>query len=153
MNNLFPKVLNNNYVGYPIAKWFFVLITLLTLIRSFIHMLSPDGGAESIATIPLHSFTQNGAATVVLLMALWGLAQLLMGFVYLIVLWRYQELIPLMYVFISIEYGMRILLMHLKPIHTLGTAPGYIGDYIMFPLAIILLYFSLKNPLPKKSTV
>lgn len=146
MNNLFPKALNNHYTGHPIAKWFLMAITLLTIVRSLIHMFAPDGGAESIATIPLSSFTANCAATVVLLMALWGLAQLLMSFMYVVVLWRYQELIPLMYVIVILEYAMRIFLMHIKPIHTLGTAPGYVGDYIMLPLAIVLLFFSLRHP-------
>lgn len=108
-------------------------------------MFSSDGGAQSIATIPLDSFTANSADAVILIFALWGLSQLLIGIVYGIVLWRYQALIPLMYLLMIFEYGMRIVLGEIKPIETTGTAPGAIGDYIIIPLAIIMLVLSLRN--------
>ena len=76
---MFPRQLNNDYRGSLIAKWFFVLVTVGTVVRSLIHMFAPDGGAQSIVTIPLDSFTQNGAATVILIFALWGLSQLLLA--------------------------------------------------------------------------
>lgn len=153
LKRLFPPQANNHYQGPAIALWFFVLITLFTLVRSCLHIFLPDGGAQSIATIPLNSFTPNGAASVILLMSLWGLSQLLMGLFYLVVLWRYRTLIPLMYLLIILEYVGRMLLMHFKPIHITGTAPGHIGDFIMVPLAFLLLILSLwsteKSPLDK----
>jgi hypothetical protein len=68
LERLFPRSLNSNYQGYAIAKWILYLITLMTIIRSLLHMLLPDGGAQSIATIPLNTFTANGAATVILIL-------------------------------------------------------------------------------------
>jgi len=108
-------------------------------------MFSSDGGAQSIATIPLDSFTANGADAVILIFALWGLSQLLIGIVYGIVLWHYQALIPLMYLLMIFEYGMRIVLGAIKPIETIGTAPGSIFNVIMVPLAIFMLVLSLRN--------
>lgn len=148
---LFPLQADNNYTGSIIAKWVFVLITLMTLVRSGIHMFAADGGAESIATIPLNTFSANAAAAVILIMALWGLSQIIMGILYLIVLWRYQSLIPLMYVFIIVEYAMRIFLMHIKPVHVTGTAPGHVGNYVMVPLAIIMLILSLLSKYKQKN--
>jgi hypothetical protein len=142
---LFPQKKTNAYRGNPIAKWVFVLLTLVTIARSLVHMFSSDGGAQSIATIPLDSFTANGADTVILMFALWGLSQLLIGIIYGIVLWRYQALIPLMYLLMVFEYGMRIFLGAIKPIETTGTAPGAIGNYIIIPLAIIMLVLSLRK--------
>jgi hypothetical protein len=142
---LFPQKKTNAYRGNPIAKWVFVLLTLVTIARSLVHMFSSDGGAQSIATIPLDSFTANGADAVILMFALWGLSQLLIGIIYGIVLWRYQALIPLMYLLMVFEYGMRIFLGAIKPIETTGTAPGAIGNYVIVPLAIIMLVLSLRK--------
>ena len=53
LEKMFPKQLNNDYAGSLIARWVFVLLTAVTLVRSLIHIFSPDGGAQSIATIPI----------------------------------------------------------------------------------------------------
>ena len=142
---MFPKQLNNDYGGSLLAKWVFVLLTAVTLVRSLIHMFSPDGGAQSIATIPLDSFTSDGAAAVILIFSLWGLSQFLIGIIYIVVLWRYQALIPFMYLLIIIEYTMRIVLGVLKPIETVGTAPGAVGNFIIVPFAVIMLFLSLRD--------
>lgn len=142
---MFPKQLNNDYGGSLIAKWVFVLLTAVTLVRSLIHMFSPDGGAQSIATIPLDSFTSDGASAVILIFSLWGLSQFLIGIIYTVVLWRYQALIPFMYLLIIVEYTMRIVLGVLKPIETVGTAPGAVGNFIIVPFAVIMLFLSLRD--------
>ena len=142
---MFPKQLNNDYRGSLIAKWVFVLLTAVTLVRSLIHMFSPDGGAQSIATIPLDSFTSDGASAVILIFSLWGLSQFLIGIIYTVVLWRYQALIPFMYLLIIVEYTMRIVLGVLKPIVTVGTAPGAVGNFIIVPFAVIMLFLSLRD--------
>ncbi|MGI9532993.1 hypothetical protein [Lutimonas sp.] len=138
-----PKEINNNYRGRKIALYFFYLFTIITIVRSLIHMFAPDGGAQSIATIPLDTFSIEGASVVILIFSLWGLSQLIMGIFYAIVSWRYKSLIPLMYLFIFVEYVLRLVLGILKPIETIGTAPGAIINYIFPPLAIILFLLSI----------
>ena len=145
LKNLFPKTITNNYCGAPTAKWVFVAITVLTIGRSLAHILLPYGGAQSIATIPLDDFTANGAAAVIHIFALWGLSQLMFGLLYALVLWRYQALIPLMWLFILIEYSGRLLLTFAKPFEVVGTAPGAVGNYVFIPLALIMLVLSLRE--------
>jgi len=82
---------------------------------------------------------------VVLTFSLWGLSQFLIGIIYIVVLWRYQALIPFMYLLIIVVYFMRIVLGILKPIETTGTAPGAIGNFIIVPLAVIMLFLSLRE--------
>jgi hypothetical protein len=144
LEDLFPKTVTNNYRGASIAKWVFVALTVLTVGRSLAHMFLPDGGAQSIATIPLDDFTANGAAAIIHIFALWGLSQLMFGLLYVVVLWRYQALIPLMWLFILIEYSGRLLQTFAKPFETVGTAPGAIGNYIFIPLALFMLVLSLR---------
>ena len=143
LDRIFPRQLSNDYQGKSIAKWVFLIMTIVTIVRSLIHMFAPDGGAQSIATIPLDSYSQAGAAAVILIFSLWGLSQLLMGFVYLVVYWRYQAWIPFMYLLIIVEYSMRIVLGGMKPIAVTGTAPGGVGNLLIVPLAIVMLILSL----------
>jgi len=140
---LFPKQLSNDYQGILLAKWVFVALTVLTIGRSLAHIFLPDGGAQSIATIPLDEFTSNGVAAIIHIFALWGLSQLLFGLMYILVLWRYQALIPLMWLFILSEYSVRLLLTYAKPFEIVGTAPGGIGNFIFIPLAFLMLVLSL----------
>ena len=82
--------------------------------------------------------------------SLWGLSQLLMGFVYLFVYFKYRSLIPAMYVLMIVEYTMRIVIGQMKPIVTSGTAPGSIGNWVMVPVCIVFLALSLIKAKPKK---
>jgi len=149
--NLFPKAITNNYRGASIAKWIFLAMTLLTVGRSLAHIFLPDGGAQSIATIPLNDFTSNGAAVVIGMFAQWGLTQVLFALLYVLVLWRYQALIPLMWLFILLEYSGRLLLAFTKPFETVDTAPGAIGNIIFIPLALIMLLLSLQTKKTRKT--
>ena len=140
---LLPVVIDNQFRGIKLSQYAFLLITAATIVRSLIHVLAPDGGAQSIATIPLESYSPQAAATVILMFSLWGLSQLLMGFVYLGVYLKYKSLIPMMYLLLTVEYAMRIVIGQMKPIVTSGTAPGSIGNWIMVPVCVVLLALSL----------
>jgi len=140
---LLPDIIDNRYRGRKLSQYAFLILTAATIIRSLIHVFAPDGGAQSIATIPLGSYPADASAAVILMFSLWGLSQLLMGFVYLAVYVKYKSLIPAMYVLLIFEYAMRIVVGQMKPIVTAGTAPGSIGNWIMVPVCVILLILSL----------
>lgn len=141
--NLLPDVIDNQYHGMKIAKYAFWIIMAASIVRSLIHVLAADGGAQTIATIPLDSYPSAAAAAVILMFSYWGLSQLLMGFIYLGVALKYQSLIPTMYVLLIFEYAMRFIIGQAKPIVTTGTAPGSVGNWIMVPVCIVLLVLSL----------
>ena len=93
---LLPKKIDNSFLGNKVALWFFYLLTAVTLWRSQHHLFSPDGGAQSIATIPLDTYAQGASLTIIGIFALWGLSQLVIGVIYLFACIRYRALIPLM---------------------------------------------------------
>ena len=152
-DKLLPKTVDYQYRGMVIAKWLFVAMTILTVGRSLAHIFLPDGGAESIATIALASFSPNAASVIIGIFAYWGLSQLLFGLLYVLVLWRYQSLIPLVSVFIFIEWIGRLLLGFYKPIETVGTAPGAVGNMMLPFVALIMLVLSLREAAPSKAEV
>ena len=140
---IFPEKIDNHYHGKRIALWVFAVVTVVTIARSLVHIIAADGGAQSIATIPLDTFTAAGARTVVLMFAYWGISQLLMGLVYLLALLRYRSMIPLMYLLIAAEYALRLVAGRLKPIETAQTAPGAVGNYVLIPLALVMFWLAL----------
>ena len=101
LKSIFPKTIDNVLYGHKVSLWFFYLITIVSIIRSLIHMFKADGGAQSIATIPLDSFTVDGASVIVGIFAYWGLLQFMFGLLQLIIALRYKSLIPLMYLMFS----------------------------------------------------
>ena len=142
---LFPKTIDNRYRGMSIAKWLFAAMTILTVGRSLAHIFLPDGGAQSIATIALDAFSPAAASVIIGMFAYWGLSQLLFGLLFVLVICRYQSLIPLMWGFLFIEWTGRLLLGLYKPIETVGTAPGAVGNMLFPVVALIMLFLSLRT--------
>ncbi len=104
LDRIFPKQIDNHYRGHKFALWLFVPITFLTLSRSLTHIFRSDGGAQSLSRIPLDTFVNGGAETVVWAFAYIGLSQLLLGLLFVVVLLRYRSMIPLMYLVYLAEY-------------------------------------------------
>jgi hypothetical protein len=144
--SILPRSLEQGYRGHPVARWVLVGLTLITLVRSLIHMFKYDGGAQSIATIPLDTFTPGGSDAVVLIFALWGLSQLLLGLVYAVVLWRYPALIPFIYILFVAEYVGRGLLGLTNPLETVETAPGARANLFFPILGGIMFFLALPRP-------
>lgn len=147
LEKIFPKTINNDFTGQKIALFGFYILTAVTIWRSQHHLFSADGGAQSIATIPLDQLTEKGAAAVIGVFALWGLSQLIIGLIYLIVCLRYRSLVPLMYVLMFFEYLFRATYIPaFKPIPTIGIAPGAAGNLPFILLSLGMLVLSLMQP-------
>ena len=141
---LFPGRINNEFPGIRLALWLFYPFTLLTLWRSQHHLVAADGGAQSIATIPLDTYPEGAAGTVIGIFALWGLSQLIIGLIYLVAAIRYRSLIPMLYMLAAVEYLIRMTYIPAsKQIETAGTAPGAAGNIWFFLFACLMLILSL----------
>ena len=134
---ILPRQLDNECPGNPVALWLFCLVIAVTVGRSLAHILLPDGGAQSIATVPLDQFSWEGAAAVITTFALWGLSQLLLSVVMVLVAVRYRGLIPAMYLLILVEYLGRVAIGLGKPLPTLTTPPGATGNLFFIAVAMI----------------
>ncbi len=155
MNRILPDKASNNYSFNKAIIYFFWAISALTIVRSLIHLLAADGGANSIAGIIVFSGTPDPNQVLYFVFSLWGLSQLLMGIFYIIVAVRYKNLIPLMFLFLSFEYSMRIvlgkLLKPLPEVYFTGTVPGEIGNYFLLPLALTLFVWAVAKPHQRKT--
>jgi hypothetical protein len=108
-------------------------------IRSLIHILAPDSGAQSIASMDTHV---KGGANVVSLLAQWGGAQLLEAGVIWVALWRYRGLVPLMLGVVTAEQLLRVGIGSAKPLVTAHTPPGALSKGLL-PAAAVALAISL----------
>ena len=71
-----------------------------------------------------------------------------MGLMMLLTAVRYKSLVPLMWLIVLMEWIGRGLIGQFKPVETLATAPGQIGNLVVPIIALIMLVLSL---IPSKS--
>ena len=143
LERIFPKALDNQFPGHKIALYVFYALTALTLWRSQHHLFAPDGGAQSIASIPLDTYSTNAAGTIIGIFGLWGLSQLIIGFIYLLAVLRYRSLIPFLYLLFALEYAMRLWVGANKEIETAGTAPGALINMPFMIAGVVLFALSI----------
>jgi hypothetical protein len=144
MNTLFPEVADNVFKGNRIAYWVLWFYVFKSIFAGFVHMFASDGGAQSIGSVKLDSFTQGGADSVVTMFGLWGMEQFVIGLIVLVILWRYKSLIPLAWAIYAVEYSGRALSHEFTPgLVTEKTPPGVMVDTLLVPLAIVMLIFAI----------
>lgn len=136
---LVPAPADNRVRGAKLPAHVFTLLSLVSVARSCIHLLAPDGGAGSIAGMDL---SVAGASGIIFAFALWGGSQLIYAFVQLLVAFRYRSLIPFMYCLLILEVFSRLLVGLMKPVTFSHTPPGAIANYLMLILASAMLVFS-----------
>jgi hypothetical protein len=124
------------YDGPLLAIWVLGAYLLVIVARSLVHVVAPDGGAGSIATIDLDV---EGAGNIVAIFGQWGAIQLLLAAVLVTLLVRYRGLAPFIALALAVEPLLRMLAGTLKPVETLGTAPGAaLNDYMGLVMLIVL---------------
>ena len=144
MNSLLPEVADNNLRSHRIAYWVLWIYVLKSIFAGVVHMFAPDGGAQSIGSVKLDSFTQEGADSVVTMFGLWGMEQFVIGVIVLVISLRYKSLLPLAWAIYAIEYAGRALSHMFTPgLDTAHTPPGVMVDTLLVPLAFAMLLFAL----------
>lgn len=137
---LLPAKIDNTIRGWKLPCYIFALYTVISTVRSFIHLLAPDGGAGSIAGMDL---TAAGAEGIIFAFALWGSSQLLFAIIQLLVVVRYRSLVPFMWLMLILEVLLRQLVGAMKPVTFAHPPPGAIGNQLFLPLAALMLGLSL----------
>ena len=139
---LFPTRVDNTVQGMKLSVHIFTLVSIISTVRSLIHLFAPDGGAASIAGMDL---SVAGADGIIFAFALWGSSQLIYAVIQLTVAFRYRSLVPFMYLLLILETILRMLVGYMKPVTFLHTPPGTIGNYVLLPLAVLMLALSLRG--------
>ncbi len=151
MNRLLPSTLRPDfsillprdaaeYRGPMLALWFAVAFLVVITMRRLIHLLAPDGGAHSIATIDT---SVAGGSNIIAVFGQWGAIQLLLAALLWVLLVRCRGLAPLVLLVFLIEPFMRGIAGHLKPLETVGTAPGAELNWWVVPVMAVTLWVSI----------
>ena len=128
------------YDGPQLARWAAIAYLVVITGRSLVHLLSPDGGAHSIASIDL---SVAGGSNIVAIFGQWGAIQLLLAGLLWVLLLRWPGTTPLVLLVFCIEPVLRWLGGLLKPVTTLHTAPGVALNGFVLPVMAVLLFLSL----------
>ena len=147
---LLPAKLDNVIRGTKIPFYIFALYAIVSTVRSCIHLLSPDGGAGSIAGMDL---SVAGADGIIFAFALWGSSQLLFALIQLLTVIRYRSLIPFMWLMLMLEVLLREMVGKMKPVTFAHTPPGAIGNQLILPLAALMVVWSLLSAIRKNNKV
>jgi hypothetical protein len=129
--------------GHPGARWLLILFLTMITARSLIHIFLPDGGASTIATIDIKV---AGGQNIVGLFGQWGAIQLLLVGVLWTLLFSYPGFVPFIIATLLCEPFLRGLSGYLKPIETLGVAPGAALNWVSVPILLATLYLALWTP-------
>ncbi|HYI11229.1 MAG TPA: hypothetical protein VEK57_19390 [Thermoanaerobaculia bacterium] len=120
LNRIFPERIDNHYRGHKLALWFFVPVTLMKIGISMVHIFYADGGGQSISKMPLDAYPAGATQNVVALYARMGVDQLILGLLFVLVLFRYRAMIPLMYLVAVTHYIALKAIASAKPIAAAG---------------------------------
>ena len=148
MNKILPKEIKNIYQGHPIAFWGFIAFLALMTWRSIIHLAYQEYGLHQIANFNLISGDPDPMPVIYLFFSLWGLAQLIFCLFCWIVVFRYKELISLMYILFISEWAIRLIIYPLTDLglandelYSNGMTPG--ADFAAFVLIALIGLFLL----------
>ena len=151
MNQLFPTSFAPNiaellpkqplyFKGPMLASISTMLYLSLITVRSLLHLLLPDGGAQSIATIDISGVS---GVNIIAIFGQWGASQLLLAGLLWLLIVRYPGFLSLALLVLAIEPFARGLAGHLKPVVTVAIAPGAALNWVVAPVLLALLWLSL----------
>jgi len=148
MRNQFLPENPKEYLGFPAVRLITLAFLLIVVVRSVIHLFTPDGGAESIAGIDTRV---SGGNNIIALFHQWGAIQLLLVGLLLTLFFAYKGFTPLVVFFLALDAPMRALAGMMGKIESAHTPPGEALNWPAFFFLATLFIVSLlqKNSKPK----
>ncbi len=135
------------YRGFGVVRLITLAFLLVVVVRSVIHLFTPDGGAESIAGIDT---SVSGGNNIIALFHQWGAIQLLLVGLMLVLFFAYKGFTPLVIFFLALDAPMRALAGMMGKIESSHTPPGEALNWPAFFLLLILFVVSLLKAKSKK---
>jgi hypothetical protein len=138
----YPK----EYRGFPVVRLITLAFLLIVVVRSAIHLFSPDGGAESIAGIDT---SVAGGNNIIALFHQWGAIQLLLAGLMTVLFFSYKGLTSLVILFLALDAPMRALAGQMAAVESTRTPPGEALNWPTFIVLFVLFVVSLIKRKPK----
>jgi hypothetical protein len=152
VNKILPKEIKNIYQGHSISYWGFIVFLALMTWRSVIHLIYQEFGLHEIGHFISITGDPDPMPVIYLFFSLWGLAQLIFCFICWVVVYRYKELISLMYILFIFEWAVRLFFYPLiglglanNELYSNGATPGADLAPIVVIALIVLFFLSIKT--------
>jgi hypothetical protein len=145
---IFPRQANNDYRGGTVAFYGFLLVIAQHAFSACVHYFTYDAGRVQIAGMIPFEGTPDPNAVVFAFAGQAGAWELIILMLYGLVLWRYRNLIPLMFV---VVIAISILGFGNGIIHPVGpeyfehTPPGRIAALPKLLFAVLMLFLSVRR--------
>lgn len=143
---LLPQRVDNAFHGQRLALW---LLAALVLMKGGIALgtiFNGHSAATSADGIPLNTFAPAGEQAFIAIFAAWGLSQLMLNLIAVLVLVRYRALVPFMFLVLLLEHLGRRLIFLVLPIARTGTPPGLFINLGLVAVMLVGLVVSLRRP-------
>ena len=144
MKKIIPDTIENRIPNNKFVYYFTWLLVAFNFFRSLEHIFNEDGGAESIAGIPLESYSSEAANNIISIFAQWGFSQLVLACILLLVVLKMREFIPLMLLIIALENILRGAVGLYKPL-ILGDAPPGAVSPIIGLVTFAVFFISIRE--------
>ena len=144
MKKIIPDTIENRIPNNKFVYFFTWLLVAFNFFRSLEHIFNEDGGAESIAGIPLESYSSEAANNIISIFAQWGFSQLVLACILLLVVLKMREFIPLMLLIIALENILRGAVGLYKPL-ILGDAPPGAVSPIIGLVTLAVFFISIRE--------
>ncbi|NCX68976.1 MAG: hypothetical protein EBW93_07720 [Betaproteobacteria bacterium] len=144
MKKIIPDTIENRIPNNKFVYYFTWLLVAFNFFRSLEHIFNEDGGAESIAGIPLESYSSEAANNIISIFAQWGFSQLVLACILLLVVLKMREFIPLMLLIIALENILRGAVGLYKPL-ILGDAPPGAVSPIIGLVTLAVFFISIRE--------
>ena len=145
LGSILPKN-PQQFMGFQWVRVVTFLYLLVVVARSTIHLVAPDGGAESIAGIDI---SVPGGSNIVALFHQWGAIQLLLAALMLTLFFAYPGLTPLVILFMALDAPMRALAGQMGAVESTHTPPGEVLNWPVFFVLVALFALSLVKKRPR----
>ena len=150
LDAILPRQANNDYRGGAVPFYGFCLLAAVMLFRSTVHFLKADSGVNSIASIMVFEGVPDPNNVIYMFSAIGGLHQMLWVVLYGLVLFRYRNLIPLMFAFSVLEgfFGFVVGSMHpLTPEYFEHTPPGMLARVPKLLFCALMFFIAVRRSL------
>ena len=144
MKKIIPDTIENRIPNNKFVFYFTWLLVAFNFFRSLEHIFNEDGGAETIAGIPLESYSSEAVNNIISIFAQWGFSQLVLACILLLVVLKMREFIPLMLLIIALENILRGAVGLYKPL-ILGDAPPGAVSPIIGLVTFAVFFISIRE--------
>jgi hypothetical protein len=133
LNRIFPKQFDNSYRGNWLGLVLFVLVIVLRTAQGINSMVITRSVITGADAIPLDTFSQPAANTLISVFALLGVSSAIVSLIGLIALVRYRAMIPLLFLVIFVsQIGARLIMLIYPIARSADLSMNYAGQPIGF---------------------